>query len=64
MFYYVEEGPGRASEDIMKECNVKCFDLFFLSVFLMDVMSGKNHIQLKRTALQEKQKKHMPPEQS
>jgi len=25
-FYFVEEGPGRGSEDIKKECNVDCFD--------------------------------------
>jgi len=24
-FLFVEEGPGRASEDIKKECNVNCF---------------------------------------
>jgi len=40
-FHFVEEGPGRGSEDIKKECNVKCFDFFFFSVFLMDVMGGK-----------------------
>jgi len=32
-FYFVEEGPGRASEDIKKECNVNCFDFFFFSFF-------------------------------
>jgi hypothetical protein len=36
-FYFVEEGPGRGSEDIKKECNVNCFDFFFFSVFLVDV---------------------------
>ena len=25
-FYFSEEGPGRGSEDIKKECNVNCFD--------------------------------------
>jgi len=40
-FYFVEEGPGRGSEDIKEECNVKCFDFFFFSVFLMNVMGGK-----------------------
>jgi len=44
-FYFVEEGPGRGSEDIKKECNVKCFDFFF--VFLMDVMGGKIAFNLK-----------------
>jgi hypothetical protein len=30
--YFAEEGPGRGSEDIKKECNVNCFDFsFFLS---------------------------------
>jgi len=46
-FYFVEEGPGRASEDIKKECNVNCFDFFFFSLFLMDVTSGKITINLK-----------------
>jgi len=40
-FSFVEERPGRDSEDIKKECNVNCFDFFFFSVFLMDVMGGK-----------------------
>jgi hypothetical protein len=35
----VEEGPGCGSEDIKKECNVSCFDFFFFSVFLMDVIT-------------------------
>jgi len=46
-FYFVEEGPGRASEDIKKECNFNCFDFFFFSLFLMDVMGGKITINLK-----------------
>jgi len=46
-FYFVEESPGRGSEDIKKECNVNCFDLFFFSVVLMDVMDGKITINLK-----------------
>ena len=25
-FYFDEEGPGRASEDIKKECNIHCCD--------------------------------------
>jgi len=49
-FYFVEEGPGCASEGIKKECNVNCFDFFFFSVFLMDV-TGRKISQLKRTAL-------------
>jgi len=43
---FVEEGPGRGSEDIKKECNVNCFDFFFFSVFLMDVIDGKITINL------------------
>jgi hypothetical protein len=41
-----EEGLSCGSEDIKKECNVKCFDFFFFSVFLMDVMGGikKKHM--------------------
>jgi len=45
--YFVEEGPGRGSEDIKKECNVSCSDFFFFSVFLTDVIGGK--INLKST---------------
>jgi hypothetical protein len=45
-FYFVEEGPGRGSEDIKKKCNVNCFDFFFFSVFLMDVMGEKININL------------------
>jgi len=52
-FYFVEEGPGRGSEDIKKEFNVSCFDFFFfLFCLLMDVMGGKIS-QLKRTALKQ-----------
>jgi len=40
-FNFVEEGPDRASEDIKKESNVNCFEFFFFSVSLMDVMGGK-----------------------
>ena len=50
-FYFVEEGPGRGSEDIKKECNVICFEFFFFSVFLMDVVGGKNHSQFQTAAL-------------
>jgi len=40
-FYFVEEGPGRGSEDIKQECNVNFFYFFFFSIFLMDGMVGK-----------------------
>jgi len=40
-FYFVEEGLGRFSEDIKKECNLNCFEFFFISLFLMDVMGRK-----------------------
>jgi hypothetical protein len=46
-FYFVEEGPGRGSENIKRECNVNCSDFFFFSVFLMGVMGGKFTINLK-----------------
>jgi hypothetical protein len=46
-FYFVDKGQGRGSEDIKKECNVNCFDFFFFSVFLMDVMGGKITVDLK-----------------
>jgi hypothetical protein len=45
--YFVEEGPGRGSEDVTKECNVNWFDFFFFSVFFMHVMGGKITINLK-----------------
>jgi len=45
-FYFVEEGPGRVSENIKKECNFNCFDFFFFSVFLMGVMGAKITISL------------------
>jgi len=45
-FSFAEEGPGCGSEDTRKECNVNCFDFFFFSVFLMDVMGGKITINL------------------
>jgi len=45
-FHFAEEGLGRGSDDIKKECDVNCFDFFFLSLFLMDVMGGK--ITIKR----------------
>jgi hypothetical protein len=40
-FNFVEEGQGHGSEDIKKECKVNCFEFFFFSVSLMDVMGGK-----------------------
>jgi len=46
-FYFAEEGPGHGSEDTQKECNVNCFDFFFFSVFLMDVMGGEIRLNLK-----------------
>jgi len=49
-FYFAEEGPGRGSEDINKECNVNCFDFSLFCLF--DRRHGwKNHNHLKRTAL-------------
>jgi len=39
--YFVEEDPGSGSVDIEKECDINCFDFFFFSLFLMDVMGGK-----------------------
>jgi hypothetical protein len=43
-FHFVEEGPGRGSEDIKKECNVNCLGLFF---FFDGRHGWKNHINLK-----------------
>jgi hypothetical protein len=46
-FYFVEEGPGRGSEDIKKECDVNCFYFFLLLFCLCDGRQGwKNHNQL------------------
>ena len=58
-FYFVEEGPGHGSEDIKKECNVKGFDFFFLFCLFDGRHEWENHIQLKRTALKYKKKKHV-----
>jgi len=46
-FNFVEKGPDRGSQDIKKECNVNCFDFFFFSLSLTDVMGGKFTINLK-----------------
>jgi len=46
-FNFAEEDPGCGSEDIKKECNANCFDLFSFSVSLMDVMGGKITVNLK-----------------
>jgi len=46
-FYFVEEGPCHGSEDIKKESNLNCFEFFFFSLFLMDVMGGKTTTNLK-----------------
>jgi hypothetical protein len=45
--HFAEECPGRGSEDIKKEYNGNCFDFFFFSVLLMNVMSGKITINTK-----------------
>jgi hypothetical protein len=47
-YNFVEEGAGRGSEDIKKECNVNCCDFLFFSVYLMDVAGGKITINLKK----------------
>jgi len=46
--YFVEKGPGRGSEDTKKNCNVKCFEIFFFCVFMMDVMRGEITVNLKQ----------------
>ena len=46
LFYFIEEGPGLGSEDIMKGCNNNCFDVFYFSVFLMNVVGGKITVNL------------------
>jgi hypothetical protein len=32
-FYFVEEGPGRGSEDFKKERNVNCLSFFLFCLF-------------------------------
>jgi len=46
-FNFVEEGPGRGSEDIEKDCNVNCFDFCFFFVSLIDVTGGRITVSLK-----------------
>jgi hypothetical protein len=41
ILYFAEEGPRRGSEDSKKECNINCFDFFFFSLFLMDIVLRK-----------------------
>jgi len=48
--YFIEEGPGRGSEITKKDCNVKCFDIFFFCLF-DGGHAWRNHNQVKRTAL-------------
>ena len=43
----MKKATGCGSEDIKRECNVKCLDFIFFSVFLMDVMGGKITVNLK-----------------
>jgi len=63
-FYFAEEGPGRGSEDIKKECNVNCLDFFFFSVFLMDVMGGRITINLKELHQNRRRRNTCTPENS
>jgi hypothetical protein len=63
-FYFVEEGPGRGSEDIKKEFNVNCFDFFFFSFFLLDVMGGKITINLRELHSNRKRRNTCTPEKS
>ena len=56
-FYCVAEGPGRGSEDVKKECNVKCFDFFFFFCLFDGRHGWKNHSQENRTKI-EKEEKH------
>ena len=57
-FYFVEKGPGPASEDIKKEYNVNCFYFFLLFCLFDGRHVWKNHSQLKKSALKLKNKKH------
>jgi hypothetical protein len=63
-FCSVEEGPSCGSENINKECNVNCFDFFFFSVFLMDVMDGKITVILKELHQNSKRTNTCTPEKS
>jgi len=62
--YFVEECPGRGSEDIKIERNVNCFDFFFFSVFFMDDMSGKITIISKELHQHRKRRNIYTPEKS
>jgi hypothetical protein len=50
-FNFVEESPGRGAEDISKDCEVNCLNIFFLSSLFGGRHVWKNHNQLKRTAV-------------
>jgi len=63
-FIFCWKGPGRGSEHIEKESNVKCFDFFFFFVFLMDVMVGKITINLKEPHQNRKRRNTRTPEKS
>jgi len=55
IFYFVEEGSGRGSEYIKKECNVNCFDFFFFSAFFMGAMDRKSQLTQKNCTKIEKE---------
>ena len=64
IFCFVEEAPGRVSEDIKKEFNVDCFDFLFFSVFLMDVMCRKITVNAKELHQNRKIRNTCTPEKS
>jgi len=43
----LKKAQAVVQKNIKKEGNVNCFDFFFFSVYLMDVMGGKIAINLK-----------------
>ena len=45
VFYFVEESPGRGTEDINKECNINFSDFFFLLCVFDGRHIWKNHSQ-------------------
>jgi len=58
LFYFVDECPGRGSEDIEKGCNVNGFDFFLLYCLFDGSYRWKNHNQRNSTTPKTVRKKH------
>jgi len=53
-FYFVEEGPGRGSEDVKEESNVNCFEFFLFLSFRWTSWVEKSQSTLKNRTKIEK----------